>query len=566
MEQLDFAFTDSPDNSEQLKLAFNKVYIDFIKLKGIDVTRCIVNDRKVYKLRGEARSIAFDYKTTMILTDKSIQKLTDEQYNERNELTITRNKMEELYKGIITTCRASSKSIPTNVINDAYDRNPFKILGYTEYSVVQEKVMQHVNTLPYYGAYAYSCSCGSGKTLAGIYLMYTLKVKTLVISTRNAVNDQWMQQLKALYPSLRVTDKTTVDADVYVISPQYINNNLNNINIQPGLIIYDEVHSMVSPMFVQAILLPFTWVINGNMSELPYMISLSATYPHEKTKGYKIIKSIFGKPITCKSSITDIPVHIFDYYDHYPVKRPSDRHKGFDMRYPTLNDIEAINYMLPYVKHFNINPTDTNRKGIIMTYTIYTSILAAVMMHDVYNVNVLLIRDAGSPSWILRKDVKYDMSTQPLLNYTKYLNATTSDMPDIDTFDVSDSTSDISVNKLVKCGIGELYKYNVSGFDDIAIIVGTVHRLKEGFSVQNITWGICTKFVWSYITRVQLVGRIRRNSNDPSLNAHKRIFLCYSGKRPSNVVNPHKRKPATWLYDMDYEEVLFSKENYIRIK
>ena len=122
----------------------------------------------------------------------------------------------------------------------------------------------------------------------------------------------------------------------------------------------------------------------------------------------------------------------------------------------------------------------------------------------------------------------------------------------------------VELQDLTKNNIGIKCEYK-NVVDNCSIIVGTFHRLKEGFSVQNITWGICTKFVWGFISRIQLLGRIRRSSNDEELNNKKRIMYVCSGSIPSTIGIPKAKEPHRITYDLDSEMKLFEMENYIRI-
>jgi hypothetical protein len=100
----------------------------------------------------------------------------------------------------------------------------------------------------------------------------------------------------------------------------------------------------------------------------------------------------------------------------------------------------------------------------------------------------------------------------------------------------------------------------------VAIIVGTYHRLKEGFNCKNIVYGICTKFIWSETSRVQILGRIRRSSDDEALNKHDRYFFVCSGRIPSNLFHHRPHEKIEVKYDLDFESQLFKNENYIRCR
>lgn len=183
---------------------------------------------------------------------------------------------------------------------------------------------------------------------------------------------------------------------------------------------------------------------------------------------------------------------------------------------------------------------DLKFKGIIMTYTISSSIYSALYIHHRFKVNVLIVRDISERSIYLPADKfqDYKLSTY-----------------------VMPSPTDLSKNK-----IGEfiLTKDLQTYIEKSHVIVGTVQRLGAGFSVQNIVWGICTKFVYSVISRAQILGRIRRMSTDEELNNFPRKFYVCSGKIKSNLLVPHRKGPAKITYEIEDENKKFLEENYNR--
>lgn len=547
---------------------------------------------------------------------------------------------------VIQQIKNNPKNVPINNLTTKIN-NPHEQLGYSEKTSVQELVEKHIPFIKHYGSFAYSCSCGSGKTIAGLQIIHALQCRTLIISSRNAVNDQWKTIIETLYPDLIVESKgkqymggskvrTVYESDIYIDTPQYLGKKIDSITIKPSLIIFDEVHSLLSKAFIRVLMYPLLKVISGEWSELPYMIALSATYPPQNSRGYNSLVKIFGKAFRTVSTIVDIPIYIWDYYDHFHNDNDDEGPKArgnWDTKYIPLDDYETIDYFADAIdginndynrkldklvvndklkrknnSHFNnesykqlklmtnkhkhidelidddnslttdnndiandnslttdnnnsvidehitnvdsihdikncsptdifdIDPFDINHKGLIMTYTIDSSVYAALYVHHRWNVNVLLIRSVDEPDLFIPAD-----------NYLDF------------EFNEQITLQDI---KTAKLGINCDYKDHLN---ESSIIVGTFHRLKEGFSVQNITWGICTKFVWSYISRVQLAGRVRRSSNDPELNNHKRILLVSSGVRPSNLRVPKAKKPYHWKYDLDIEQQLFKYENYVKL-
>ena len=483
-----------------------------------------------------------------------------------------RTKASKLPKEIMITKLKALKERPKSLLENSLNEpipDPFEVLGYNVKTAIQDKLVQHSNWMSFYGNYAYCCSCGAGKTLAGIYLIHKFQMKTLIISSRNAVNDQWFVLLHTMYPTLiietkdgwyyrgkKLTQKQKdnltsegYESDIMVCSPQYLVKYVDTYKLNAGLIIYDEVHALLSKEFIKVLLLPIYKVINGEIPELPLMIALSATYPNESTEDGKeaIIRlnRLFGSVFRIPSTITNIPVKVWDYRDHYTrIDRKTgetltgEKARGnFDSSYYPFDDYQAIEYFCKKIvsdRKIEITP---RFKGIIMAYTIDSSAYIALYVHKFFNCNVVLIRSANEPCYYLERDKGLD-------------------------FEFDD---DVKLNTLLSSGVGTKIAAYQSVVNNCEIIVGTEHRLKEGFSVQNITWGICCKFPYSAIVRVQILGRIRRNSNDKELNEHERIMYVCSGTIPNTIGIPNYRGKHKITYNMKTEESLFRAENYIRI-
>lgn len=460
------------------------------------------------------------------------------------------------------------KTIQVNTLSTPID-DPFAILGFEERTPIQEKVIQHSNWMVNYGNYAYSCSCGAGKTLAGIYLIHKFQCKTLIISSRNAVNDQWSTLLYQMYPNIIVETKDgwfvknkkvssklkkeLIDEgyspDIMIFSPQYLAKYVDSYRLTAGLIIYDEVHALLSKEFIKVLLLPVYKVISGEISELPLLMALSATYPTEATadgrEALVRLNKLFGSVFKISSRITTIPVSVWDYRDHYTKvdKSTGETLTGekalgtFDSKYYPLDDYQAIEYFCRKIHDEHKIPITPKFKGIIMAYTINSSAYAAVYVHKLFNCNVVLVRSAEESCYYLEHDkgLEYEF------------------------------TDDLTLQQLMSSGIGMKIDNYQEVVQQCEIIVGTEQRLKEGFSVQNITWGICTKFPYSTIARVQILGRIRRSSKDPELNAHERLFYVCSGTIPNTIGVPNWRGKHKILYDLKGEEDLFRVENYKRV-
>lgn len=495
----------------------------------------------------------------------------------RSEFRTKSSKLpQEQMKTYLLELKNRPKQLEFETLNEAIE-DPFVVLSFEQKTPIQEKVEQHAKWMTYYGNYAYCCSCGAGKTVAGIYLIHKFQCKTLIISSRNAVNDQWFTLLLNIYPQLIIETKdgwyqegiklkgsqvseyadAGITPDISIFSPQYLTKYVDTYNLRAQLIIYDEVHSLLSTEFIKVLLLPLYKVINHEISELPLMVALSATYPTEATfegkESLKRLNKLFGSVFRINSTITRIPIKVWDYRDHYTrvAKRDSEKHKKgdvltgsdalgeFDGMYDPLDDYEAVEYFCNKITDEGKIHVCNEYKGLIMTNTIDTSFYAALYVRKYFNTNVILIRAANETCYYFPKDVGLDYEP--------------------------DRFEDMNPKLLLENKLCTTVKQYQEVVNDCSIIVGTQQRLKEGFSVQNIVWGICTKFVYSTIARIQILGRIRRNSKDPALNAHERVFYVVSGQIPNNLGMPNRKGPPKIMYDLSGESYLFKVENYIKI-
>jgi hypothetical protein len=220
-----------------------------------------------------------------------------------------------------------------------------------------------------------------------------------------------------------------------------------------------------------------------------------------------------------------------------------------DSRYNPLDDYQFIDHIINnnILEQHSIT-VSPNLRGFVITENIDSSVYCAVRLSEHYSCNVILMRAVGEPSYVItpQKMSEFDRLelTQEYLpkHYTK-IDMTKNELPDV------------------------LSNHSVS------IICGCYHRLKEGISVENAVWGICTKFIYSDISRAQILGRIRRTSNNPVIHNAKRIFLVNSGKVLTNefqlmqtarkLRKPMNRNLIKTCYDFPYEKEVFERENYV---
>lgn len=474
-------------------------------------------------------------------------------YNNIDDDVITYNNIKMLrgmYKSYDNSKLNDKKLNGFNITNQDLNKSPFEILNL-KYNSVQSKLLS--SDFKQYGSYLFNVSCGGGKTLLSIELIHRFKLRTLIISARSAVNDQWLTTLKRLYPSLTVmtrdvyTKKSrTSIPDILIVTPQYLTKYISDVDKYRDMfndykfdfIIYDEIHSLLSDEFSYVLALPFILKTKGMISHLPFMLGLTASLPAPRSEAYKLLVNIFGKPIHARSDIVNIPIYFHDLRDRF-----TDRGK-YDINYKPYDYKEALDISLKLLDKNNIKPS-VDYKLIILTHMIDESVYAIIKAVTYYNKAAVLIRESTTNDYVFYPNEIPD-------EYYEIEDLPPEDREDCDLDTVK------SKNFAHKCKYQDV-------LNDVSIIVGTVSRLKEGFNCENITTGICTQFIYSITSRVQILGRIRRSSTNEDLNNHRRIFIVNSGVVPSNIKQPNRRGPIVVNYDFDLEDKLFKDENYIRL-
>ena len=554
-----------------------------LKTIGVDKRKMWLDKSAIYVLTSFCNRKSIDVDSEKKLRSNSSQPLPKKTVQVNNLSIPFRNpfvlsgissltEVQKLVRGLFTVPKVSTTSMSssgTSTENEEFKTSTENLQDMTKTIIKRsaEDAEMLNGEFPRKGSVAVNASCGSGKTFAGIYCIYKFQCKTLIISTRNAVIDQWVRTIEQLYPGIKIWSsekkgrKSKIplpDYDIWITTPQYLNAKGRivdkDFNLKPSLIIYDEIHTMLSETskkgehdkeFLNVLKYPFIRCLNKDWNELPYMLGLSATYP----KDNKLIERIFGVPKHINCSITKIGIEVWDTRD-YIQKRGK-----CDMNYSPYSQQEALVYFLmhipfmrdgkriavqpktlkPKIPPMEFNPIEITPKfkGLVVTKNINESVWAALFVHKILHANVLLIRTNDVSSYFFSME-------KPVMDRV---------------------SQDVTYDDLSKFEWGIPCKYT-EHIEEAEVIVSTTSRLKEGFSVRNLTWGICCQFMYSVPSRVQLLGRIRRSSEDEELNKRRRIFYVNSGIVPSDLyIGKRRRSNPEPTYDWKFERELFEREN-----
>ena len=445
--------------------------------------------------------------------------------------------------------------------NQELQKSPFDILKLKPNRVQEELLKVNFEKA---GSYLFNISCGGGKTLVGIEWIHRLKFKTLIISARSAVNDQWLSTLRRVYPSLNVSTRTDkikklmkanileVIPDVYIVTPQYLAKIVKDFknpiaqkelsNFKFDMIIYDEIHSLLSKTYSYVLALPYILKMIGLIKRIPVLLGLTASLPSSKSTKYQLLYMIFGNPISLTSEVTKIPIDFIDFRDTVS----EEERKWLDSNYKPLTSCQAIKKAVDYMIEHNIKPS-IDYKLIIMTPKINDSVYAACYASSQFDLPVVLVRTENECDYYFEPELIPD-------EYLAYEELSPEDQ------------SPFTLEAAVDLEFMEQCKYR-DILNKVGIIVSTTSRLKEGFNCENICFGICTEFIYSDTSRIQILGRIRRSSTNEKLNAHTRLFIVNSGRMKSTLTIPKYLRrgiPPHCTYDFDRENELFYEENYNR--
>jgi superfamily II DNA or RNA helicase len=158
-----------------------------------------------------------------------------------------------------------------------------------------------------------SMKCGGGKTIMSVYVACQFKRKTMFVSHKDFLNQQFVDTVKQFVPNAKIgiikQSKVDVeDKDFVVASLQSLAMREYDMNIfkEFGLVIIDEVHHMGAEVFSRAFR-----KLNVSM-----ILGLSATL-NRKDGMRKIFENYIGKSVYKQTHMDkiDVNVEIHKYFD-----------------------------------------------------------------------------------------------------------------------------------------------------------------------------------------------------------------------------------------------------------
>jgi len=158
-----------------------------------------------------------------------------------------------------------------------------------------------------------SVPCGFGKTIMAVYLACYFKKKTMFVSHKDFLNQQFLESVKLFVPNARIGKiKQSIvdvnDKDIIIASLQSLAMRDYDINIfkDIGFTIIDEVHHMGAEVFSKAF-----QNINSNI-----ILGLSATL-NRKDGLRKVFEYYIGKSVYkyVSNELINLKVEIHKYFD-----------------------------------------------------------------------------------------------------------------------------------------------------------------------------------------------------------------------------------------------------------
>jgi superfamily II DNA or RNA helicase len=198
-------------------------------------------------------------------------------------------------------------------ISDGEDRPGMKFEG-----TLREQQLEPVNnfieaaTDPLRRGGIISVPCGFGKTIMSVYIACHFKKKTMFVSHKDFLNQQFLETVNTFVPNAKVgiikQSKVDIeDKDFVIASLQSLAMREYDIDIfkQFGLVIIDEVHHLGAEVFCRAFR-----KLNVNM-----ILGLSATL-NRKDGMRKVFESYIGKSVYkyAKTEKVTVNIEVHKYY------------------------------------------------------------------------------------------------------------------------------------------------------------------------------------------------------------------------------------------------------------
>lgn len=158
-----------------------------------------------------------------------------------------------------------------------------------------------------------SVPCGFGKTIMSVYIACHFKKKTMFVSHKDFLNQQFLETVNTFVPNARIGKiKQKIvdvdDKDIVIASLQSLAMKNYDINIfkQFGLVIIDEVHHMGAEVFSRAF----------SKLNAPIILGLSATL-NRKDGLRRVFENFIGKSVfTLKNKENiDVNVKMYKYFE-----------------------------------------------------------------------------------------------------------------------------------------------------------------------------------------------------------------------------------------------------------